>query len=122
MRIEIWDRVVKELEEKKADVEVLHEAKAGEDKNKISILIEPHLYRDMSAFMKTLEGSVDVEDQYGELTKGKPGEDDSTQQEFMQLIANYEKMHMEEEETKAKPAVAKPAVHPSILSQQICAM
>ena len=45
--------------------------------------------------MKDIKGDFDVDDQYGELTKGKEGEESSV--EFMKLIEDYEKMHMAEQ-------------------------
>lgn len=101
------------IEEKKELSEVLSESEIEGDKKKVVLLIEPNLYRDFINLMKPFKGSVDVEDQYGELVKGSPGEDDiNAQQEFMKLLEDYEKFHLDKEEKKAdvKPKpVKKPA-------------
>jgi len=80
------------LEGKKESVEFLTDSAADTGKWKFTVLIEPNLYRDVSAFMKELNGTLDVEDQYGELVKGAGTEE--TSQEYMQLLENYEKMQI----------------------------
>jgi len=96
------------LKSKESQLEILSQNEIEPGKQKISVLIEPNLYRDMVDFMKDHKGSVDVEDQYGELMKGKSTDgDESASQEFMQLLENYEKMNLEEEEKQKEEAKKK---------------
>jgi len=97
------------IEEKKESLEVLNESEMEGDKKKLVLLIEPNLYRDLITLMKSCKGSVDVEDQYGELAKGKPGEDDpNSQKEFMKLLEDYEKFHLNKEDKEEKKEKVKP--------------
>eukprot|EP00826_Nyctotherus_ovalis_P065870 TRINITY_DN9699_c0_g2_i9.p1 TRINITY_DN9699_c0_g2~~TRINITY_DN9699_c0_g2_i9.p1 ORF type:complete len:253 (-),score=81.32 TRINITY_DN9699_c0_g2_i9:129-887(-) len=102
------EKVKNMVEEKKELAEVVSESEAEEGKKKLVLLIEPNLYRDILNFMKSCKGTVDVEDQYGELAKGKANEtDSSSQQEFMQLLENYEKFHISEESKDEKKTEAR---------------
>ena len=110
------------IKNKKDLAEIVNESEE-ESVNKMSLLIEPNLYRDILDFIKKYNGTLEVEDQYGELAKGKATETDTnSQQDFMQLLENYEKMNLEEEKKgKPKPEVkSKPSKKPAKDKTIVC--
>lgn len=51
--------------------------------------------------MKDAKGTLDIEDQYGELMKGKPVENEADfAQQYMQLLEDYEKMQISQRKGK----------------------
>jgi hypothetical protein len=94
-------RIAKKLEEKKDCIELLTETEEKDGKIKKSILIEPNLYRDLTQDMKDVKGTLDIEDQYGELMKGKPVENEADfAQQYMQLLEDYEKLQVSKQKGK----------------------